>query len=66
MILSESCARRHTWPVPDKLLVQVPEAQADAMLADLTECMTTSLVTATGEVVPIVAEADAPTHRWGE
>ena len=64
MILSESCARRHTWPVPDKLVVHVPADVADAWTADLSACMTTTIGTGAAQV-PIVAEADPPTTRWG-
>ena len=64
MILSESCARRHTWPVPDKLLVQVPEDGADQLADDLGDCMTTAIGTGAA-MVPIVSEVDAPARRWG-
>lgn len=52
------------WPIHDELVIQVPEEHAEAWLEDLRECMTFTLGRG-GAQVPIVAEADAPTGRWG-
>lgn len=51
-------------PVHDELLIQVPEDQAEAWTVDLQEAMTTTIGQGVA-MVPIVAEADPATHRWG-
>lgn len=52
--------------IHDEMIIQVPEADSEALTADLVACMTTELPVAGGHgTVPIVAEADAPTRRWG-
>ena len=48
-------------PVHDELLVVVPEAEAAAATAALTECMTSELFG-----VPIIAEASEPTYAWSD
>ncbi|TDP97657.1 DNA polymerase [Labedaea rhizosphaerae] len=47
------------WPVHDEVDVQVPEAEADAALAELVRCMETELFG-----VRIVAEPSAPAFAW--
>ena len=52
-------------PVHDELMVQVPEDRAEAMQADLLECMTFKLPMHDGGYVPIVAELKAqPLPYW--
>jgi DNA polymerase I len=47
-------------PVHDEIIVMVPEPDAAATAA-LVECMRTTF-----QGVPIIAEADAPTHAWAD
>lgn len=52
------------WPIHDEIVAMVPEQHAEEWTRDLVMCMTTTI----GEgdcQVPIVAEADKPTRRWG-
>ena len=51
-------------PIHDELVIHVPEAHADAWIQDLAQCMTTTIGTGAAQV-PIVAEVDPPTRRWG-
>ncbi len=51
-------------PVHDELVIQVPEADAQAWATDLERCMTHELTTASGTRIPIVAESDPPSPCW--
>ncbi|MGN8689839.1 DNA polymerase [Atopobiaceae bacterium HCP3S3_F7] len=48
-------------PIHDEMVIQVDAEHADQYAEDLVACMTTTLEPS----IPIVAEADAPTTRWG-
>ena len=51
-------------PIHDELVIHVPEDKAEAWGADLAACMTTAVGQGASRV-PIVAELDPPTRRWG-
>lgn len=51
-------------PIHDELVIHVPAEHAEAWTQDLSTCMTTTIGTGNAQV-PIVAEADPPTRRWG-
>lgn len=52
------------FPIHDELVIQVPAEHADAWTQDLINCMSWTI--GEGEKqVPIVAESDEPTTRWG-
>ena len=51
-------------PIHDELLIHVPAEHAEAWTQDLAQCMTTTIGTGNAQV-PIVAEADPPSRRWG-
>jgi len=48
-------------PVHDEIIVMVPETDAAAATSALVDCMRTDFLG-----VPIIAEADEPTHAWAD
>ena len=51
-------------PIHDELVVQCESELAEQYTEDLVACMTTAIGEGAARV-PIVAEADPPTRRWG-
>lgn len=51
-------------PIHDELLIQVPEQHAHQWGQDLEAAMTTTIGAGASQV-PVIAELDQPTRRWG-